>query len=1015
MKSFLLLSFFVTVELLIPSCQGVVYCVKANSSASCSMEESSCQQCQTLQYYLDNVDSLVYMENVTIIFMEGNHTFKSKNKLTINTSIVSIVGRGVVKVIHTPQNCDDCVNVWWMVTSIVSIKNLHVTQSDPETTKCSLCNKYYSPIVLHDSMAVLENFSTYKLNILSINSSSLGIRGDSQFAGPSTGGGAIWAHYSNITLSGNVTFFNNKGEFGAAIFLTECNITIATDSNIMFLNNSVTGSGGAVYSYFSIWYIQSGVNITFVNNSASNRGGAIYVAPGCLDNSIYLLNFYNLIVKSDCPQTFFSPIASCNNVSVRLLFDNNHAPVGNDVYGTSFQMCMLMKILACHSTRLSSGIFSVASNPYRVCLCDDNDLPQCTNTKLNLECRNQLRLRVYPGESFTVSAIIVGYDSTPTVGTVYAHLAYDHMYTTSTRLNPTSISIDDNKQCNSLSFTLLSSKTLQNVIKMYVSPDVIRYSSGPLDDFSMDTRSVIIYITLLPCPAGFTLQGDRCDCSWKEFMNCSIVNGTGFFSWNTVAWMSIEYGTLLYSSHCRSDYCKTLDKAIDLESDSDSQCALNRRGRLCGGCMEGNSLAIGSSQCLPGCSSNTHLALLLLFAAAGFLLVFFISVFNLTVTQGMINGLIFYANIVWTYQSIFFPQELNPALKFLKMFIAWINLDFGYPSCFVNGLDAFWKTLLQFVFPVYTWMIALLIIVAARYSTKLTNLLGNRAIPVLSTFFLLSHMKLLRTVVDILKPSTITEYHADGSPDSQSVVWSLDGNLGYCESRHALLFSAGLAVLVLLILPYTLLLLLMQWIRRSPSCCMLKQVMKLNPVYEAYFAPLKHKHQYWFGVLLLTRALLYIVFALTDFMPENISINLFLLQVSMIALLGYVTCVQPYKLTRTLLFQSAFLCNLVILSGFYLFIGTRTHSLSSTQKLQMVVATGLSTTIAFVLFCCIALYEIIKLVKRKCARFLELYNNREVRAASPDFNISYHRDPVVNTGEAQPLVDLSNSSKRPTY
>ena len=67
------------------------------------------------------------------------------------------------------------------------------------------------------------------------------------------------------------------------------------------------------------------------------------------------------------------------------------------------------------------------------------------------------------------------------------------------------------------------------------------------------------------------------------------------------------------------------------------------------------------------------MTLLLFFAAAGFLLVLFISILNLTVTQGMINGLIFYANIVWTYQSILFPNQIPSILIVFKTF----NLDFG--------------------------------------------------------------------------------------------------------------------------------------------------------------------------------------------------------------------------------------------------------------------------------------------------------------------------------------------------
>ena len=108
------------------------------------------------------------------------------------------------------------------------------------------------------------------------------------------------------------------------------------------------------------------------------------------------------------------------------------------------------------------------------------------------------------------------------------------------------------------------------------------------------------------------------------------------------------------------------------------------------------------------------MALLLAFGAAGVLLVLSILVLNLTVTQGLINGLIFYSNIVWAYKIILFPSEVekNYLFTFLQVFIAWLNLDFGIETCFFVGLDAYWKTWLQFLFPFYIWGIAGVIIVA---------------------------------------------------------------------------------------------------------------------------------------------------------------------------------------------------------------------------------------------------------------------------------------------------------------
>ena len=81
--------------------------------------------------------------------------------------------------------------------------------------------------------------------------------------------------------------------------------------------------------------------------------------------------------------------------------------------------------------------------------------------------------------------------------------------------------------------------------------------------------------------------------------------------------------------------------------------------------------------------------------AGDFLLVFAILTLNLTVTQGLINGLIFYANIVWAYKMVFFPagiQENHGGFLFLQGFVSWLNLDFGIEACFFVGLDAYWKT-----------------------------------------------------------------------------------------------------------------------------------------------------------------------------------------------------------------------------------------------------------------------------------------------------------------------------------
>ena len=166
---------------------------------------------------------------------------------------------------------------------------------------------------------------------------------------------------------------------------------------------------------------------------------------------------------------------------------------------------------------------------------------------------------------------------------------------------------------------------------------------------------IFINITILPCPLGFKLDINdlpTCQCTDKLDIfgidNCTVTNGIGLVYCSGTVWVGHsgtggnEKDVVLVNKYCPYDYCKVDDIAVDLY-DPDTQCAFNHNGILCGGCPSNLSLALGSSQCLP-CTND------------GFALVFFIKILDLTVARGTINGLIFYANIIWINQSIFFPN-----------------------------------------------------------------------------------------------------------------------------------------------------------------------------------------------------------------------------------------------------------------------------------------------------------------------------------------------------------------------
>ena len=94
--------------------------------------------------------------------------------------------------------------------------------------------------------------------------------------------------------------------------------------------------------------------------------------------------------------------------------------------------------------------------------------------------------------------------------------------------------------------------------------------------------------------------------------------------------------------------------------------------------------------------------------------------------NGSLPWLTFNVHTVWANKSILFPttETLHPAQQILHIFIAWLNLDLGVETCFSDELDAYRKTWLQFVFPLYVWSITGVVIIASHYSTRASKIFG---------------------------------------------------------------------------------------------------------------------------------------------------------------------------------------------------------------------------------------------------------------------------------------------------
>ena len=670
-------------------------------------------------------------------------------------------------------------------------------------------------------------------------------------------GGAAWISYSTAIISGIMTtsfLRNHASVLGGALYLQQSRVELI-QGGLTLENNTATWSGGGLYSYKSS--ISFNGNVTFANNTAFDGGGCYlsgqsFFILGNDSNVLFVGNLARqtggglLIESSDqCRSNFFLKVTQCffqvEVVNKYLHFRNNAAAVaGHVVYGGDVYDCLLRgnhlhprynfsDIVSLSKEGGVRSLSTIASNPYFVCHCENE----------NVKCGRYAVIQaiVVPGQKFNVSVVTVGQANGVVPSSVLATLESSSRAV----LGTLQINQETKTTCTNLTFQVYSRR----------SNEIIS-----LSDATCSILKLHINVSLLQCPKGFELLGDPAECKCRQRLqkftnNCTIDDQNIHRSIDF--WVGYDKASrgLILHPHCPFHYCTPPPNSFTIEH-SDKQCSYNRTGLLCGRCQDGLSLTLGTSRCLQ--CSNYYLALLAAFAIAGLTLVILLFGCRLTVAAGTVNALIFYANIVHDNRTLFFPPG---STNILTVFIDWLNLDLGIESCFYKGMDTYAQTWLQFVFPIYLWLLCGCIVIISRKSKCMSRVMGTNPVAVLATLFLLSYTKFLRTAMAALSFTTLSYPH-----DHYEVVWLYDANIRYLHGKHIPLFVVGLTTL-LLCLPYTLLLLTNQWLQARSNLRLLRWVNSPRVMFflDAYNAPFKPKFRYWTGLLLLARIILMIVSA----------------------------------------------------------------------------------------------------------------------------------------------------------
>ena len=697
---------------------------------------------------------------------------------------------------------------------------------------------------------------------------------------------AIVSVGGNNTFSSNLVFHNG----GAISLLNNTKLLFTSNSITTFINN--TGRyGGAIYiDPGSMMEFDSPISVSFINNTGILKGGAIYIEPQFLINEC----FYTL---------------SCSYLEgIHLYFEGNYAnDAGSLLYGGNIDTCSINVPCIYNSTFVFDAITVIGyHDPSTSLISSDSPCVSSCNMSTNSACLNYQNVSVYPGQVPELTFVTNGQRNgiVPTTTYVYSPISYKIMSIIKTL-----------KYCSS-----------------YTIP--YEFNNGTLELFTktqlLSGNSLLVRITVLPCPVLFMQENSSSPCICDPVLKrhnlvCNIDDKTVQNTGNI--WIGLtSHGVQAFYSPCPFDYC-TKNQTINA-LDLDSQCSYSRHGVLCGKCQGNLSMRFGTSRC--GRCSNYFLFLVFVFIIMGVILVMVVFTSNFTVSNGALNGIVLYVNLIRINDSIYF-QNSGVYSYILSTLIAWLNLDLGIEVCFYDGMNSYAKTWLQFIFPLYVFSLVGVVIIAGRYSSWVSKL---NAVPVLSTLVLLSYSKILRTIITIFSYAFLDTMD---SSSTDSLVWLYDGNVEYLGREHLPLFICGLLITFMFIIPYCILLLLAPYTQARSHWRCLKWINKLKLFFDIYQAPFKDHYRLWPGILLFIRLPLYLVFILSDSTPVKMLSIISCSFVYLCCMIGF----SVYKKWSDVLVESIFISNVAVLSAVVI-ASSNAMSPISGQTNEAIIATGIT-------------------------------------------------------------------------
>lgn len=752
-----------------------------------------------------------------------------------------------------------------------------------------------------------------------VRDKSIKKKGDySQYA---KGSGAFYCFGHNILFE-KFNYF--RGNVGSAMYLGSC-LGIFTKSSYTLFSSNYGYQGGAIYELSSVIYIHDNATMNFFRNSATDKGGAIY-------EHTFFMHIYDY--SRTCFIDYIDNIKEVAKRNISVTFEDNKADNGHSIFASSLRPCY--NRFSFSAANLSIDIFDQVGN---FTFSPPNRPMEIATTVNHSNITDKSwsgQLAFVPGKETKIPFFDVD-DLNQNVITNYL----------------VTIANEGN---NIITTSKYYSEISSNILLLYGKAH--SNATVTLSDTTSRQIALEFHVTMQPCPPGF-IEDESHSCICSVHTNNSYI---GVDSCNLTLvrayqkrgyWIGYKANVpegedTLISGYCPHGFCSTekllLPGSANREDLNQFMCSNSRTGILCGQCKENFSVHYHSSDFK--CKSAKYCSWGWLFYILSVIVpvtIFFLVVifFNIPFTSGMVNGFIFYCQVVENLQItasglIPFSDAALAVNEFHSLVYLSFSLDMfvldELSFCLWKGASAVTTVAFNYVTLVYAFFLILLITLFmkkcsvrchfARFS-KYVPLTSQQSsdfhgsiIHGLSAFLILCYAQCAHSSVLLLTSSKIFQ---KGATEVKRVVY-YNGEIEWMSLQHmpyaipAIILSTVIVVLppiLLLIYPYHYKVLSI--LRIAESRCtqiLFNPIEKLKPFFDSFQSCFKDEYRFFAG--------LYFVYRF--FIMFNIVINylqdcFFILEIQLVAMLVLHSTCQPYKERLHNVIDTLLIGNLAIINA----------------------------------------------------------------------------------------------------